>query len=111
MSLTEKDINEFKKLCKEHYGEEINDFVAYEAANHLVQMIKAVYKPIPKSQEEEYNKIKEEHESVPEEEKFDFVKHLVADAKITELKKQIGEKKYWELVREANAKNKDVSRI
>lgn len=103
MALTEKDIAEFKKLYKEHCGEDINDFVAYEAANHLVNMIKAVYKPIPKSQEEQYNKIKKEHESVPEDKKFDFVKHLVADAKITELKAQIGEKKYWELVRKANA--------
>lgn len=111
MALTEKDINEFKKLYKEHYGEEINDFVAYEAANHLVNMIRAVYKPIPKSQEEQYNKIKGKHESVPKEKKFDFVKHLVADAKITELKAQIGEKKFWELVREANSKNKNVPKI
>ena len=108
MSLTEKDINEFKKLYKDHYGEDINDFVAYEAANHLVNMIRAVYKPIPKSQEEQYNKIKEKHESVPEEKKFDFVKHLVADAKITELKTQIGEKKFWELVVKANAMEKEI---
>ena len=111
MALTEKDINEFKKLYKDHYGEDINDFVAYEAANHLVNMIEAVYRPIPKSQEERYNKIKEEHESVPEEKKFDFIKHLVEDAKFTEFKNKIGEKKYWELVREANSKNKNVPKI
>lgn len=102
MSLTEKDINEFKKLYKEHYGEDINDFVAYEAANRLLNMIRAVYKPIPKSQEEQYNKIKKKQEAVPEDKKIDYVKHLVADAKLTEFKNEIGEKKYWELVREAN---------
>lgn len=101
MALTEKDISEFKKLYKEHYGEEINDFVAYEAANHLVQMIKAVYKPIPKADEELYNKLKKEHEAVPESEKIDFVKHLVEDAKVTEFKTKISEKKFWELVRKA----------
>lgn len=103
MALTEKDINEFKKLYKEHYGEELNDFVAYEAANHLVQMIKAVYKPIPKADEKLYNKLKKEHEAIPEDKKIDFVKHLVEDAKATEFKEKIGEKKFWELVRKSNA--------
>lgn len=108
MALTEKDISEFKKLYKEHYGEELNDFVAYEAANRLVQMIKAVYKPITK---EQYDKIEKEREVVPEEKKIDYVKHLVEDAKITEIKNEIGEKKFWDLVREANAMNKNMKRV
>lgn len=98
MALTKDDIEKFKKLYKEHYGEELNDFVAYEAANRLVQMIKLVYKPIPKSQEEQYNKIKKEQESIPEDKKIDFVKHLVEDAKVTEFKDKIGEKKFWDLI-------------
>jgi hypothetical protein len=111
MALTKEDIDKFKKLYKEHYGEEINDFVAYESANHLVQMIKLIYKPIPKADEELYNKFKEEHEVMPEDKKIDFVKHLVEDAKITEFKEKIGEKKFWELVVEANSKNKNISKI
>ena len=106
MGLAKEDIEKFKGLYKEQYGEELNDFVAYEAANRLVQMIKTVYKPIPRADEKLYNKLKAEHEAVPEEEKIDFVKHLVEDAKLTEFKNEIGEKKYWELVREArNMKN------
>lgn len=80
MGLTKEDIEKFKKLYKEHYGEEINDFVAYEAANRLVQMVKLIYKPITK---EQYDKIEKERGEVPEERKIDFVKHLVEDAKVT----------------------------
>ncbi len=53
------------------------------------------------------NKIKAEQEVVPEEKKMDFVKHLVNDAKVTEFKEKIGEKKFWELVVEANKKRRD----
>lgn len=111
MSLTEKDIQEFKKLYKEHYGEDINDFVAYEAANHLINMIRAVYKPIPKADEDLYNKIEKEHKAVPEDKKIDFVKHLVEDAKITEVKNKIGEKKFWDLVIKAKiSKSEETSK-
>lgn len=105
MSLTEKDIDKFKKLYKEHYGEEINDFVAYEAANKLLNMVREIYKPIPKADEELYRKLEKEHEAVPEDKKIDYIKHLVEDAKITEFKNEIGEKKFWELVIEANKKD------
>lgn len=103
MTLTKEDIDKFKKLYKDHYGEEINDFVAYEVANRLVNMIKLIYRPIPKSDEELCNKLKREHEDLPEDKKVDFVKHLVEDAKVTEFKNKIGEKKFWELVVKANA--------
>lgn len=111
MGLTKEDIEKFKEIYKGHYSEELNDFVAYEAANHLVQMIKAVYKPIPRVDEELYNKLIKEHEAVPESEKVDFVKHLVEDAKLTEFKNKIGEKKFWDLVREANSMNKNIPKI
>jgi hypothetical protein len=104
--ISKEAIDEFKKLYKEHYGEELNDFVASEAANRLVRMVEIVYKPIPKEHEQKYNKIKGEQETISEEKKIDFVKHLVSDAKVTEFKHQIGEKKFWELVVEANKKEK-----
>jgi len=104
--LSKKAIDEFKKLYKEHYGEELNDFVASEAANRLIRMMDLAYKPIPKSQEEEYNRIKKEQKAVPEEKKMDFVKHLVSDAKVSEFRQNVGEKKFWEMVVEANASEK-----
>lgn len=100
--LSKEAIEEFKKLYKEQYGEELNDFVASEAANRLVRMMDLVYRPIPKAWEEEYNRIKKEVEAVPEEKKMDFVKHLAEDAKVTEFREKIGEKKFWELVVTAN---------
>ena len=105
--LSKEALEEFKKLYKEQYGEELNDFVATEAANRLVRMMDVVYKPIPKAWEEQYNKIKAEQEAVPENKKIDFVKHLVSDAKVTEFKEKIGEKNFWKLVVEANRKQTD----
>jgi len=102
--LSKEAVEEFKKLYKEQYGEELNDFVASEAANRLVRMVELVYKPIPKAWEEKYNEIKKEVEAIPEEKKKDFVKHLVSDAKVTEFREQIGDKKFWELVVAANKK-------
>ncbi|HEY4496698.1 MAG TPA: hypothetical protein VI432_00935 [Candidatus Paceibacterota bacterium] len=102
--LSKEAIDEFKKLYKEQYGEELNDFVASEAANRLVRMMDVVYRPIPKAWEAEYNRIKAEQEAVPEEKKRDYVKHLVEDAKVTEFKEKIGEKNFWNLVVEANKK-------
>ncbi|HRY62771.1 MAG TPA: hypothetical protein P5056_03320 [Candidatus Paceibacterota bacterium] len=104
--LSQKAIDDFKKLYKEHYGEELNDFVASEAANRLIRMMDLVYRPIPKAWEEKYNEIKKEQEAIPENKKTDFVKHLVSDAKVSEFREKIGDKKFWELVTEANRKNK-----
>jgi hypothetical protein len=102
--LSKEAIDEFKQLYKEQYGEELNDFVATEAANRLIRLIDVVYRPIPKACEEQYNKIKEEQDSVPEDKKIDLVRHLVSDAKVTEFREQIGDKKFWALVVEANKK-------
>ena len=104
--LSKKAVDEFKQLYKKHYGEELNDFVASEAANRLIRMMDLVYKPIPKSQEEEYNRIKNEQEAVSEDKKIDFVKHLVSDAKVSEFRQEVGDKKFWEMVIEANAAEK-----
>ena len=102
--LSKKAVDEFKKHYKDHYGEQLNDIEASEAANRLVRMVELVYKPIPKEREEKYSEIKKEQESVPEDKKTDFVKHLVSDAKVTEFKQAIGEKRFWELVVKANRK-------
>lgn len=110
--LPQKAVEEFKKLYKEHYDEELNDFIASEAANRLIRLIDIVYKPVPKAQEEEYNKIKKEQEAVPQKNKIDLVKHLVSDAKVSEFREKIGEKKFWELVIEANAtKGKEKNKL
>lgn len=107
MALSKEAIEEFKKLYKERYGEELNDFVASEAANRLVRMVELVYKPIPKAWEERYNEIKKEAEAVlPEKKKIDLVKHLANDAKVSEFRSKIGEKNFWKLVVEANKKHK-----
>lgn len=105
--LPKEAVEEFKELYKEKYGEELNDFVATEAANRLVRMVELVYKPIPKDWKEQHDKINAEQEVVPEEKKMDFVKHLVNDAKVTEFREAVGEKRFWELVKEANAKQKE----
>jgi len=102
--LSKQAIDEFKQLYKEHYGEDLNDFVASEAANRLVRMVELVYKPILKSEEAKYNEIKKDAEDVPEEKKIDFVKHLVSDAKVSEFREKIGEEEFWNLVRKANKK-------
>ncbi|MBI4991779.1 MAG: hypothetical protein HZB99_00995 [Candidatus Harrisonbacteria bacterium] len=105
--LSEEAIDEFKKLYKEHYGEELNDFVASEAANRFIRMMDVIYRPIPKAWEGEYNKIKAEQDAIPKEKKIDYVKHLVDDAKVAEFKEKIGEKKFWELVVAENKKKKE----
>ncbi|OHB23819.1 MAG: hypothetical protein A3J67_03045 [Parcubacteria group bacterium RIFCSPHIGHO2_02_FULL_48_10b] len=86
MRLSAKAIDEFKQLYKEKYGEELTDLVASEAANRLVRMIEIVYKPILKVDEVKCNQLKKEQEAIPEDQKRDFVKHLVEDAKVTEWK-------------------------
>src|SRR3989338_6862363 len=96
--LSKQALDEFKKLYKEHYGEELNDFVASEAANRLVRMVELVYKSTLKEWEKKYNEIKKGQEAIPREKKIDFVKHLVSDAKVTEFRNKIGEKKFWALV-------------
>ena len=105
--LSKKAIDEFKQLYKDKYGEELNDFVASEAANSLVRMMDIIYKPIPKAWEEQYNNIKKEQEAVPEDKKIDFVKHLVSDAKVSEFRVKVGEKRFWDLVVDANRKQTD----
>ena len=108
--LSKKAVDEFKKLYRDHYGEELNDFVASEAANRLVRMVELVYKPIPKAQEEKYNEIKKETEAVPEEKKIDFVKHLVSDAKVSEFKSKSGEKNFWNLMRKVKVTEHKLSK-
>ena len=43
--LPKEAIEEFKKLYKKHFGEEISDEEASRRANNLVDLYKAVYTP------------------------------------------------------------------
>jgi len=43
---------------------------------------------------------------MPEDKKIDLVKHLAGDAKVSEFREKIGEKKFWELVIKTNAAEK-----
>ncbi len=101
--LSDKAIEEFKQLYKEQYGEELTDSVAAEAANRLLRLVDIVYRPIPKDWEEKYEQIEQEQKAVPEGKKIDLVNHLVSDAKVSEFRAKVGEKKFWDLVVKANA--------
>ena len=94
--ISKEAIEEFKKIYKEKHGEELSDYVATEAATRLIDIVRAVYKPIPKSEQAEYEKMEkeiDEHQGgVKEEDKIDLVERYVVEAKISEYKTQV--KKY-----------------
>lgn len=46
MQLKPEDIEEFKRLYKKKFGEEISDAEAYEKAVKLITLVKAIYKQI-----------------------------------------------------------------
>jgi len=41
--ITKKDIEEFKRIYKKEYNQEITDEEAYDAAHRLVQLTKILY--------------------------------------------------------------------
>jgi hypothetical protein len=55
--LTQKDIEEFRTLYKNHFGKEISNAEAYEQGTRLLNMLRIVYKPIPKSAVEDPHKL------------------------------------------------------
>lgn len=87
--LSKEAIDEFKAIYKKQYGEDLSDFVASEAANRLVNLVSAVYKPIPIEHKEEFERITEEQAKVPESEKKDLAKHLVGVAKSMEFEMEL----------------------
>ena len=51
--LTDKHIEQFRTLYKNRFGEELSRDEAYERGTQLITLVKAIYKPIKKSQNEE----------------------------------------------------------
>ena len=48
--LSQRAINDFKKIWKKEFKEEISDEKAEEKGLELLKFIKLIYKPIPKEQ-------------------------------------------------------------
>ena len=53
--VSEKALQEFKKLWKEEFGEDISDDKALESATALLTMFDAIYRPIRKEWDDEYD--------------------------------------------------------
>lgn len=58
MQLSKEAIEEFKEIYKEEFGEEISDQVALELAQNLLNLFRAIYKPIPLEKKEEFERLK-----------------------------------------------------
>jgi len=54
--VSEKALQEFKKLWREEFGEDISDEKALEEATALLTMFDVIYRPIPKAWSDEYDK-------------------------------------------------------
>lgn len=53
MKITDEKIEEFRKIYKEEYGEEISREEAYERAVKLLQLMKIAYRPFRNKEEYE----------------------------------------------------------
>ncbi len=54
--VSEKALQEFKNIWREEFGEDISDKKALEEATALLTMFDAIYRPIPKTWSDEYDK-------------------------------------------------------
>ena len=52
-------IEEFKEIYKKEFGEELSDQDATERATKLLNLMEAIYKPIPQKEYEKTQKAKE----------------------------------------------------
>jgi hypothetical protein len=59
--VSEKALQEFKNIWREEFGEEISDEKALEEATALLTLFDAVYRPIPKAWNDEYERIHKNH--------------------------------------------------
>lgn len=57
--ISDKALQEYKKIYKKKFGKEIDDVTAMEQAASLLTLVDAVYRPIKKEWMEEYNKKRE----------------------------------------------------
>jgi len=48
MQFTKEDLDSFKQIYKEEFGEEISDAEARRVATKLVNLVKIIYKPYSK---------------------------------------------------------------
>jgi hypothetical protein len=54
--ISDKVLQEYKKIYKEKFGKNIDDATAMEQATKLLTLMNVVYRPIKKEWAEEYNK-------------------------------------------------------
>lgn len=59
MLLTNEQVAEFQRLYKNRFGENISYEDAYDQGARLVQLMKVVYKPIPKTAGSNEDKIED----------------------------------------------------
>ncbi len=55
MSLSKDAIEEFKRIYKKEFREEISDDKAQELGHGLISLFKIIYRPIPESKEKRNN--------------------------------------------------------
>lgn len=54
MKLLESDIKEFQKLCKKHFGEDVNENDARRELTFLVRQMEILHQPITREQFNSY---------------------------------------------------------
>ncbi|MCE7936300.1 hypothetical protein DYH10_00695 [Candidatus Saccharibacteria bacterium CPR2] len=55
MQLTQNQIRKFQSIYKEHFSIDLSDEEAIEKGSQLVKILRKVYKPIPKNEDENNN--------------------------------------------------------
>lgn len=56
--MSKEAIEEFKEIYKEEFGEKISNQKALELAQNLLNLFRAIYKPIPFEKKEEFKKLR-----------------------------------------------------
>jgi len=56
MPLSKEVIEEYKKIYKKEFGEEISDEEAHEQGGRLLRLSKTIYRPMPKDKKKEFKK-------------------------------------------------------
>lgn len=58
MRLTEKQIKDFQRIYRKEFGKNISYEVAQDEAIKFLRMMKIIYKPITKKEQEKYGTLK-----------------------------------------------------
>ena len=48
MEIPKKDLDEFKRIFKKDYGEDLSDEEAQHIAGKIINLFRIIYRPIPK---------------------------------------------------------------